>query len=157
VIQGLRKRRVSAVAGAVLVTALCLGSIGLITAGAGAATSSIRAAHIQAANSHPSAFTGGTYDLFIGGAASGTITFNADNSWTLSNYSDVGSWVIVGKTISLGDTFGTYSSNGSVWTAAVEKKTKGFGTKKKPGTIEFGGSGSPGGYGTNSWYAVALP
>jgi hypothetical protein len=156
--QRFTKRRVSAVAGAmVVVTALCLGSIGLATAGAGAAPSSIHAAHIQAANSHPSTFTGGTYNLFINGSASGTITFNADNSWTLSDYTDVGSWVVVGKTISLGDTVATESSNGSVWSAAVEKKGKGFGTKKKPGIMEFGGGGSPGGYGSNSWYATPEP
>jgi hypothetical protein len=153
--QRFTKRRISMVAGVIVVTALCLGSIGLATAGAGAAPSSIRAAHIHAANSHPSAFTGGTYNLFINGSASGTITFNADNSWTISDYTDVGSWVVVGKTISLGDVVPTESSNGSVWSAAVEKKGAGFGTKKKPGIMEFGGGGNPGGYGSNTWYATA--
>ena len=142
--------RVLEAAGAITISVLCLGAIGLTPGGAGAGPSNAVPATRPAVAS--SAFSTGTYNLVVNGDASGTITFNSNNTWTLSSFPNYGSWQVVGKVISLGDV-GSYvccsthgDPDGSVWSATLHGHD--IGTARKPGLATYGANG------TFSWYAT---
>jgi hypothetical protein len=150
------KTRTIVAASAVVLSAIGLGSIGLATTAAGAGPS--RTVPGQVRELPKTHFAPGTYNLFLNGEVSGTITFNSDNTWTMSDYVNTGSWEVLGKTISLGDV-GSYAyddtdfPSGAVLSATIGKT--GLGTKKKPGLATYGNVDGGGSASTFTWYATA--
>ncbi|HMD46846.1 MAG TPA: hypothetical protein VKG43_11835 [Acidimicrobiales bacterium] len=138
--------------GAALVGACALVVAGLGIAGAAAASAapSTAAGH-SGTGLHTGAVQPGVYNLFFnygsGFNAAGTLTLNADGSYTMSNFCDVGAWTTVKTEIVLGDSCGI-GINVGVLTAKTNSHFD-LGSAKKPGTAFFVGAGV-----VYTWYGV---
>jgi hypothetical protein len=155
--QTTRKFRAAAVLAAVAISTVGLGVAGTATAGAAAPRDV--AGHQKRTHLTSAAVTTGTYHVFIdsggGFVDGGALYLNTDTSWTMSNYTDGGSWAVVGKTLGLSDFNGAGLPHGAAW--AVKVSGTKLGTVKKPGFANAGAFSSLSFYATFVSSSVAQP
>ena len=139
------KSRLAAFVSAVAVATLCFAAIDVLPAGASPSTAvSSQAPTANGGQAIRAKSAVGTYEWFLGSSGAGEITLASNNTWTSSEFSDSGSWLVSGKTIALSDLV----SGGGTLMATLGKH--GLGTANKPGPYVFT-SGTSG-----TWYAVKV-
>ncbi len=117
-------------------SAAAISAVALGLAGTTASAAAPRDATGGSAGTHvtPAAAMVGTYEIFLntgsGFADSGQLFLNSNSSWSLSNYTDGGTWDTVGKTLGMSDFDAGYPDD-SAWGAKVSGGD--LGSAAKPG------------------------
>jgi hypothetical protein len=125
-------RRIAAGLSAAAISAAGFGLAGATTAEAAPTDSTGGGA--AGAHAVPAAATPGTYEIFLnvgtGFSDAGQLFLNSDSSWSMSNFTDGGTWDTVGATLGMSDFKAGYT-NDSAWAARVSGTN--LGSASKPG------------------------
>jgi hypothetical protein len=139
------KRRIAAGVSAFAISATGFALAGATTAEAAPADAT---GATQGTHAIPAAATPGTYEIYFNTGSgffdAGQLYLNSNNSWSMSEYLDGGTWETVGATLGMSDYDAGYADD-----AAAGAKVSGtnLGSASKPGLLLGAGAGSL------TWYA----
>ncbi len=96
----------------------------------------------------PGGVVAGTYNMYVDGVATSTITINADNTWAWNGFCDGGAWGTIGGTLALDDSACglTVLPDGGAFIVHTNMQDH-LGTKADPGTLDAGAT-------VDSWYGT---